>query len=132
MISRRRLRRLRLRLLIPLRGVLLRLPSGTSWRMRGEGAALALEESLYAAGEPQPTRQVVLQAEPGTQSVQWAIRRVPPGELRGDTPGRAEGAAPGAQKGIPGTPSRPVQEAPHKGAAPEPAPGPAASGPRED
>lgn len=91
------------------RGVLLRLPSGTSWRMRAEGAALALEESLYAAGEPQPTRQVVLQAEPGTLSVQWAIRRVPPGELRGDAAGKAEGAAPVGQRGIPGTPSRPSQ-----------------------
>ncbi|MFC0408639.1 heparinase II/III family protein [Roseomonas elaeocarpi] len=58
------------------KGVMFRLPSGSQWRLRAEGASLSLEESLYVAGEPRPTQQVVLEAETGTTSVQWAIRRV--------------------------------------------------------
>ena len=57
-------------------GALLRLPSGATWRLRAEGASLTIEESLHLAGAPRPAQQVALHAEPGTESVQWAIRRV--------------------------------------------------------
>ncbi|WP_207553647.1 heparinase II/III family protein [Teichococcus deserti] len=56
--------------------VLLRLPSGASWRLRASRAKLAVEESVFMAGEPRRTSQVVLLAEPGTASVQWALSRV--------------------------------------------------------
>ncbi|MCQ4161090.1 heparinase II/III family protein [Roseomonas sp. GC11] len=56
--------------------VLLRLPSGASWRLRASRARLAVEESVFMAGEPRRTSQVVLTAEPGTPSVQWALSRV--------------------------------------------------------
>lgn len=59
-------------------GVLLRLPSGQGWRLRTKGARVALEESVYLGTEPpRRTSQIVLQAEPGTDTVQWAISRVP-------------------------------------------------------
>ena len=39
----------------------------------------AVEESLYlGGGEPRRTSQIVLTAEPGSNTVQWAIGRVPP------------------------------------------------------
>ncbi len=56
--------------------VLLRLPSGAIWKLRASRAKLSLEESVSMAGEPRPTSQVVLTAEPGTTSVPWAISRV--------------------------------------------------------
>ncbi|WBV43296.1 heparinase II/III family protein [Pseudoroseomonas cervicalis] len=56
--------------------VLLRLPSGASWRLRASRARLTVEESVFMAGEPRRTSQVVLSAEPGTASVQWALSRV--------------------------------------------------------
>lgn len=56
--------------------VLLRLPSGAGWRLRARGGRVALEESLYLAGEPRRTMQVVVHAEAGVGSVQWAISRV--------------------------------------------------------
>ncbi|MFT8246115.1 heparinase II/III family protein [Roseomonas sp. BN140053] len=59
-------------------GVLLRLPSGVAWRLRAEGAEVAIEESLHLGpAGPAEARQVVLSAEAGTPSVQWAIRRAP-------------------------------------------------------
>ncbi|MDJ0390161.1 heparinase II/III family protein [Roseomonas sp. E05] len=56
--------------------VLLRLPSGASWRLRASRAKLSVEESVFMAGEPRRTSQVVLTAEAGTPSVQWALSRV--------------------------------------------------------
>ena len=56
--------------------VLLRLPSGASWRLRASRAKAGLEESVFMAGEPRRTSQVVLTAEAGTASVQWALSRV--------------------------------------------------------
>jgi len=57
-------------------GVLLRLPSGHGWRMRAKGARVTLEESVYLGTEARRSSQIVLQAEPGTDTVQWAISRV--------------------------------------------------------
>ena len=58
-------------------GVLLRLPSGQGWRLRASGARVSVEESIYLGGaEPRRTSQVVLSAEPGTDTVQWAISRI--------------------------------------------------------
>jgi uncharacterized heparinase superfamily protein len=57
-------------------GVLLRLPSGIGWKLRAKGARVALEESVYLGGEPRRAQQVVLLAEEGESSVQWAITRV--------------------------------------------------------
>ncbi len=58
--------------------VLLRLPSGSGWRLRADGAQVTLEESLYL-GEPEPRRceQVVLTGyQDGPQHVKWAITKV--------------------------------------------------------
>ena len=55
---------------------LLRLPSGVGWKIRAKGARVALEESVYLGGEPRRSSQVVLFAEDGEASVQWAITRV--------------------------------------------------------
>lgn len=57
---------------------LLRLLSGSFWRLRAEGAKLALEESVYL-GTPQLRRseQVVLVGHAdGPQQVKWAITKV--------------------------------------------------------
>src|SRR5258708_11344133 len=57
---------------------LLRLASGTGWRLRAQGAVLSLAESVYlGAGEIRKTQQVVLQGHVGTQgaTVKWAVRR---------------------------------------------------------
>jgi len=58
--------------------VLLRLPSGGGWRLRADGAALALEESVYVGGgEARRSEQVVLSGFPdGPQIVKWAITKV--------------------------------------------------------
>ncbi len=58
--------------------VLLRLPAGSSWRLRADGAHLALEESIYLGGtEPQRSEQVVLTGfQDGPQTVKWAITKV--------------------------------------------------------
>jgi uncharacterized heparinase superfamily protein len=57
--------------------VLLKLPSNQFWRLRAKGAKVAVEESLYlGGGEPRRTSQIVLTAEPGANTVQWAIGRV--------------------------------------------------------
>ncbi|MBR0674146.1 heparinase [Roseomonas soli] len=55
---------------------LLRLPSGIGWKIRAKGARVALEESVYLGLEPRRSNQVVLVAEEGESSVQWAITRV--------------------------------------------------------
>lgn len=58
--------------------VLLRLPSGSGWRLRAEGAKLSLEESIYLGGQtPRKCEQVVLTGyQDGEQLVKWAITRV--------------------------------------------------------
>ncbi len=59
--------------------VLLKLPSNQFWRLRAKGAKVAVEESLYlGSGEPRRTSQIVLTAEAGSNTVQWAIGRVQP------------------------------------------------------
>jgi uncharacterized heparinase superfamily protein len=58
--------------------VLLRLPSGGGWRLKADGARMALEESIYLGGpEPRRSEQVVL-AGPmdGPQQVKWAITKI--------------------------------------------------------
>jgi uncharacterized heparinase superfamily protein len=58
--------------------VLLRLPSGSGWRLRAEGARMTLEEGIYLGG-PQLRRseQVVLTgAQDGPQQVKWAITKL--------------------------------------------------------
>jgi uncharacterized heparinase superfamily protein len=57
-------------------GVLLRLPAGAGWRLRAKGARVTIEESIYLAGEPRRSQQVVLHVEAGIGNVQWAIVRV--------------------------------------------------------
>jgi uncharacterized heparinase superfamily protein len=58
--------------------VLLRLPSGSGWRLRADGARLSLEESIYLGGPtPRRTDQVVLTGyQDGPQQVKWAITKV--------------------------------------------------------
>jgi uncharacterized heparinase superfamily protein len=58
-------------------GVLLRLPGG-GWRLRAEGARIALEESIYLGGsDPRRAEQVVLTGyADGTQQAKWAITKV--------------------------------------------------------
>ncbi len=58
--------------------VLLRLPSGSGWRLRADGARITLEESVYLGGTtPRKAEQVVLSGyEDGPQQVKWAITRV--------------------------------------------------------
>jgi uncharacterized heparinase superfamily protein len=57
-------------------GVLLRLQSGAGWRLRASRARVAIEESIFLAGEPRRSQQVALYAEAGTRSVQWGISRL--------------------------------------------------------
>jgi uncharacterized heparinase superfamily protein len=68
--------------------VLLRLPSNQVWRLRSKFAKVTVEESLYLGGsEPRQTSQVVLTAEPQTNTIQWAIGRLqaqPGGEAEAD------------------------------------------------
>lgn len=57
---------------------LLRLPSGTVWRLRAAGAEMSLGESIYlGSGEVRKTQQIVLSGTvpPGGATVRWAIRR---------------------------------------------------------
>jgi uncharacterized heparinase superfamily protein len=58
--------------------VLLRLRSGTGWRLRADGARLSLEESIYLGGpEPRRSEQIVLTGfADGAQQVKWAISKV--------------------------------------------------------
>jgi uncharacterized heparinase superfamily protein len=57
---------------------LLRLPSGQGFRLRADGAPLAIEESVYFGGpEPRRAEQVVLAGhQDGPQQVKWALTRV--------------------------------------------------------
>ena len=59
-------------------GVLLRLPGGSAWRFKAEGAQVSLEESVYLGGpEPQRSQQVVLTGQAdGVQQAKWAITKV--------------------------------------------------------
>lgn len=65
------------------RAVLLRLPSGTGWRFRAEGANVALEDSIYVGtGETKRNSQIVVSGgvtatgpRPGAV-VRWAFSRV--------------------------------------------------------
>ena len=58
--------------------VILRLPGGTSWRFRAEGAEVSVEESIYLGGpEPTACEQIVLTGHAdGAQHVKWAITKV--------------------------------------------------------
>src|ERR1700712_1443155 len=58
--------------------VLLRLKSGTFWRLRADGAQLSLEESIYLGGaEPRRGEQIVLTGfADGPQHVKWALSKV--------------------------------------------------------
>jgi uncharacterized heparinase superfamily protein len=59
---------------------LLRLPSGSLWRLRAAGAEMTLGESVYlGSGEARRTQQIVLSgtAAPGGTTVRWALRREP-------------------------------------------------------
>ncbi len=59
-------------------GVMLRLPAGTAWRFKAEGAQVSLEESVYLGGlEPQRSQQIVLTGHAeGAQQAKWAITKV--------------------------------------------------------
>ena len=60
---------------------LLRLPSGSIWRLRAAGAEMTLGESIYlGSGEARKTQQIILSgtAAPGGTTVRWALRREPP------------------------------------------------------
>jgi len=59
-------------------GAMLRLPSGSVWRLRAGGAEMSLGDSIYlGGGELQKTQQVVLSGVTGPSgaTVRWAIRR---------------------------------------------------------
>ena len=58
--------------------VLMRLRSGSGWRLLADGARMALEESIYLGGpEPRRSEQVVLTGyADGPQQVKWAITKV--------------------------------------------------------
>lgn len=73
--------------------VLLKLPSSHFWRLRAKGAKVAVEESLYiGGGEPRRASQIVLSAEPGSDTVQWAIGRVQ-SQTSGETAESGDGPA---------------------------------------
>ncbi len=58
--------------------VLLRLPAGSGWRLRADGAKISIEESIYLGGPtPRRSEQVVLTGyQDGAQQVKWAITKV--------------------------------------------------------
>jgi uncharacterized heparinase superfamily protein len=58
--------------------VLLRTPSGLGFRLRAEGAAPRVEESVYfGQGEPRRAEQIVLPGhQDGPQHIKWTITRV--------------------------------------------------------
>lgn len=58
--------------------VLLRLRSGSGWRLRAEGGHMSIEDSIYLGGpEPRRSEQVVIAGHvDGPQQVKWAISRV--------------------------------------------------------
>jgi len=58
--------------------VLLRLPSGTGFRLRAQGAVMSLAESVYlSGGEPRKSQQVVLDGHVGSggATAKWALKR---------------------------------------------------------
>ena len=61
--------------------VLLRLPSGAGWQMRGKGGTLDLAESIYAGqpGERRRSNQIVVTGpiEATDTTINWALRRIP-------------------------------------------------------
>jgi uncharacterized heparinase superfamily protein len=61
-------------------GVVLKLPSGATWRLRASGADISLGDSIYlGSGQMRETRQIVLSGltVPGGATVRWALRREP-------------------------------------------------------
>lgn len=58
--------------------VLLRLKSGTFWRLRADGARLNLEETIYLGGaDPRRGEQIVLTGfADGPQHIKWALSKV--------------------------------------------------------
>jgi len=57
---------------------LLRLASGTGWRLRAQGAQLSLAESIYlGCGEMKRSQQIVLNGHVGTQGaeIRWGLKR---------------------------------------------------------
>jgi len=58
--------------------VLLRLASGQGWRLRAEGAAISVQDSVYfGLSEPRRAEQIVLTGhQDGPQQVKWAITRL--------------------------------------------------------
>jgi uncharacterized heparinase superfamily protein len=90
-------------------GALLRLPSGQGWRLRASGARVAVEESIYlGTAEARRSSQVVLTAEPGADTVQWAI-----GRIHAAPPGGREAAPAPLPEGRPeaaGDPAPPAQD----------------------
>ena len=58
--------------------VLLRLKSGTFWRLRADGAQLSLEETIYLGGaEPRRGEQILLTGfADGPQHIKWALSKV--------------------------------------------------------
>jgi uncharacterized heparinase superfamily protein len=57
---------------------LLRLPGGTGWRLRAQGAVLSIAESIYLGSDNQrKTRQLVLDGHVGSGGamVKWALKR---------------------------------------------------------
>lgn len=58
--------------------VLLKLKSGSFWRLRADGARLNLEETIYLGGhEPRRAEQIVLTGyADGPQHVKWALSKV--------------------------------------------------------
>jgi uncharacterized heparinase superfamily protein len=58
--------------------ILLRLPGGSLWRLRADGAAMSVEESIYlGGGEPRRSEQLVLAGRAdGPQQVKWAITKL--------------------------------------------------------
>ena len=58
------------------KSVVMRLPAGSVWTLRAKGAEITLEESVYlGAGEPRPTKQVVLTGTPEVQKAEWALTK---------------------------------------------------------
>lgn len=58
--------------------VLLRLPGGSFWRLRADGAKMTIEESIYLGGaEPRRAEQIVLTGhQDAPQHVKWAMTKV--------------------------------------------------------
>ena len=56
---------------------LMRLASGSLWRLRADGATPLLEDSIYLGnGARRPAKQIVLTSGPEIRQVRWAITRI--------------------------------------------------------